>query len=408
MRVVVHDFAGHPFQVQLSRALARRGHHVNHLHCASLVGAKGGLGRRADDAVGLAIDGVGGRRPMAKGSLARRFAMENAYGRRAAAAVAALKPDAVLCANTPLDALRWMLPVCRRQNVGFVNWLQDLNGVAAADILSSRLPVLGRVAARRYLALERSLLRKSDHIVAISEAFTPYLETAGIPAEAWTVIHNWAPLDELPMRPRRNAWADRHGLNGGRNVVYTGNLGLKHDPSLLVDLVRSLPDPNDRLVVVSEGIGADWLADRKRTLGLDQLVLLPFQPYAALPDVMGAADVLLALLDPQTRPYCVPSKVLSYCCAGRAIVLSADAANPASAIVAGHGCGTVVAPGEGPAVAAAVADLLGDSGARRDCGRRARRYAEQSFDIEPIVSRFEDVLLKVAARAGKGQTRNAS
>jgi len=30
MRLLIHDYAGHPFQVQLSRELARRGHSVTH------------------------------------------------------------------------------------------------------------------------------------------------------------------------------------------------------------------------------------------------------------------------------------------------------------------------------------------------------------------------------------------
>ena len=378
---------------------------MHHLHCESLVGAKGDIRPRQDDALGLTIEGVRTGRPMAKGSLVRRFAMENAYGRRAAARIAEIEPDAVLCANTPLNALRWILPACRRRGTGFVNWLQDLDGAAAADILPGRVPVVGRLAARHLLALERSLLRGSDHIVAVSEDFGGHLKRIGLLPEAWTVIHNWAPLDELPMRPRRNPWAHRHGLAQGRNVVYTGNLGFKHDPGLLLDLARNLPDRNTRLVVVSEGIGADWLASRKRALGLDSLVLLPFQPYAELADVMATADVLLALLEPQTRPYCMPSKVLSYCCAGRAIVLSADAGNLASRIVGGHGCGRVVAAGDGPAVAEAVADLLRNDGMREGCGREARRYAEESFGIESTASRFEDILLRIVEGRLAGSRR---
>lgn len=398
MRLVVHDFAGLPFPVQLSRALAGRGHQVHHLYCKSLVGAKADLDVRADDAAGLTIEGVGGRRPMAKGNLIRRLLMENAYGRRAAAKTMAAEPDVVLCANTPLDALRWIVPACRRRGTGFVNWLQDLNSVAIADILPRRVPVIGGLAARRYAGLERSLLLASDHIVAISEDFQGYLESIDVPAEAWSVIHNWAPVDDLPVRPRRNPWAERNGLTHGRNIIYTGNLGLKHNPQLLLDLALNRPAPNSRVVVVSEGIGADWLASRKRALGLDNLVLLPFQPYAELPDIMGTADVLLALLEPQPQPYCVPSKVLSYCCAGRAIVLSADAGNLASRIVGGHGCGRVVAAGDGPAVAEAVSELLRDDQAREACAQRARRYAERSFDIEPIASKFEALLLRVVER----------
>jgi hypothetical protein len=38
LRVVVHDYVGHPFQVHLSRELARRGMDVLHLSCDSFPG----------------------------------------------------------------------------------------------------------------------------------------------------------------------------------------------------------------------------------------------------------------------------------------------------------------------------------------------------------------------------------
>ena len=151
-------------------------------------------------------------------------------------------------------------------------------------------------------------------------------------------------------------------------------------------------DPRDRLVVVSEGMGADWLAGRQAALGLANLVLLPFQPYGEVPDMMASADVLLAIVEHQDRPYCVPSKVLSYCCAGRAIVLSADAGNLASRILLRNRCGRVVEAGDSRAFTRAVLELLADEDGRIAGGENARRYAEDAFDVERITARFEAVL----------------
>ena len=53
MRIIVHDYVGHPFQVQLSRELARRGHEVLHLYCSSFVTPRGELTRRDDDPPGF-------------------------------------------------------------------------------------------------------------------------------------------------------------------------------------------------------------------------------------------------------------------------------------------------------------------------------------------------------------------
>ena len=43
MKIVIHDFAGHAFQVELSRALADLGHEVSHVYFANDPGPKGAM-----------------------------------------------------------------------------------------------------------------------------------------------------------------------------------------------------------------------------------------------------------------------------------------------------------------------------------------------------------------------------
>ena len=81
-------------------------------------------------------------------------------------------------------------------------------------------------------------------------------------------------------------------------VLYAGTLGLKHDPSVLLALARRLGQEAE-VVVVSEGQGADWLrATTPASCRSPTCASLPFQPIEAFPDVLGAADVLVALLEP--------------------------------------------------------------------------------------------------------------
>ena len=72
------------------------------------------------------------------------------------------------------------------------------------------------------------------------------------------VIPNWGAIDEMPLRPRNNAWAKAHGLADVPVVMYAGTLGLKHDPSVLAQLARTAP-AGCRVVVVSQGQGREWL-----------------------------------------------------------------------------------------------------------------------------------------------------
>ena len=50
MRILIHDYSGHPFQVQLSRELARRGNAVLHLYNGSNpTTPKGAVSKRDGD-----------------------------------------------------------------------------------------------------------------------------------------------------------------------------------------------------------------------------------------------------------------------------------------------------------------------------------------------------------------------
>jgi glycosyltransferase involved in cell wall biosynthesis len=178
-------------------------------------------------------------------------------------------------------------------------------------------------------------------------------------------------------------------------VLYAGTLGMKHDPELLAALAERLAAaaPDSRVVVVSQGAGADYLAEARRSRGLNGLVLLPFQPFEALPDVLASADVLAAVLEPEAGTFSVPSKVLTYLCAGRAVLLSVPPENLAARIVAREGAGRVVPPGHTEAFVEAAAALLADPAGRADAARAARAYAERTFDIEAIADRFEGILV---------------
>lgn len=49
LKVVLHDYSGHPFQVELARELVRRGHRVHHCYSDSMQTPQGALARRDDD-----------------------------------------------------------------------------------------------------------------------------------------------------------------------------------------------------------------------------------------------------------------------------------------------------------------------------------------------------------------------
>ena len=164
----------------------------------------------------------------------------------------------------------------RGAGVPMVFWHQDIYSEAIGSAARRRLPVVGPWISRLAERLERTIARRSGAIVAISPTFLDRLAAWGV-VDKSVVVPNWAPIDELPMCDGgggssgseigpANEWRSRAGLLGHPVVLYSGTLGLKHDPGILASLAEHLREshPSARVVVISEGKGRDWLEEWKR------------------------------------------------------------------------------------------------------------------------------------------------
>lgn len=397
MRILLNDFSGHPFQVQLSRELAKRGHTVLHTWCSSFVTPHGELCRRGADAVGFDVRAIKLDQEFNKHSLFTRWLHERAVGKRVVAVAVEFRPDLILSANMPLGAQGLLLKYARIYGVPFVFWLQDLYGVGATAVLRKRIPIVGNWLGRAFGRYEQMLLIKSNHVVVITADFLAHLPKS-LPRERVSVIENWAPVDQLPVLPKSNEWSRAQGLVDKFCFVYAGTLGLKHNPALLSELAKHFQDRADvRVVVISEGAGADYLAEQKSALNLRNLLLMGFQPFAVMSQVMASADVLLTILEKDAGVFAVPSKVLTYLCARRPLLLAVPSANLAARIVSQCGAGIVSEPGNVDAFVTAAERLIDDVDLRESLARNSRTYAEQTFDIVRIADRFEEIIRKVSA-----------
>jgi colanic acid biosynthesis glycosyl transferase WcaI len=398
MRILVHDYPGQPFQPQLSRQLAKRGHEVQHVYFADFQAPRGALTPRAGDPPGFAIRGLSLGRPFEKYKFFKRVFQEITYGRKLASVIGEFRADIALAGNAPLDIQAISTKYCLRHRIPLVYWHQDIYSVAIDKILRRKFPVIGAVIGARYIALEKWLLRNSSHVVTITEDFLPILTEWGTPRERITVIENWAAREDLASQPRDNPWAREHGLVDKLVFLYSGTLGLKHNPDLLLQLAqRYRGRAGVRVVVNSEGLGSDWLREHGR--GLDNLLLLPFQPFERLPEVLATGDVLISVLELDAGIFSVPSKVLTYLSAGRPVLGAIPAENLAARIIARNEAGLIAPPDDARAFLAAAERLADDAGLRAKLGKNALDYATRTFDIDAVTARFSGLLERVVAQS---------
>ncbi|MFS3126836.1 glycosyltransferase family 4 protein [Nocardioides sp. Bht2] len=400
MKILVHDYSGHPFQVELSRELSQRGHDVTHSWCEAHVSGKGHLRAEAGESLTFSPIGVG--EVIDKLSFGSRLIQELRYGVQLARQTRKLRPDVVLVGNVPIPMLVVFAAFLMVARVPWVHWQQDVQSVAVRSFAGRQLSRAFILVAAVLAAGERWCTRRARHTVVIADSFIDVHRQWGTEQKA-TVISNWAPLDELVPTARDNAWAKEHGTDGVPTLLYSGTLGLKHNPALLVALaaqVRSAGTPV-QLCVVTEGPAGEVLRSESERLDVP-LTLLEFQPYERLSEVLGAGDILVVLLEKDAGAFSVPSKTLSYLCAGRPVLGVMPGENLAAHLI-DQASGCVVAPEESALGEAAewAASMLADPEHAAKVGELSRQLAEREFALAGCADRFERILFGAAGRTGE-------
>ena len=349
--------------------------------------------KQPEDAPGFDVEVIDLGKEIPKNGFVRRLQMEVEYGKRLLDVVKRFQPEVVLSGNTPSIPQWKLVRYCKKHGIRHVFWVQDIYGVAAYRLLKRRIPVVGHLVGQYFMWLDRKSARNSDALVVITDDFVPVFQGWGVDRKKIHVIHNWAVLEELDVQPRENSWSTQFSLGPGSRFIYTGTLAMKHNPALLLALAKMLDERGDgELVVVSQGSGVEWLKSEAQSAGVKSLRCMGFQPFEVMAEVLGSADVLVAVLEPDAGVFSVPSKVLSYMCAGRAILAAMPGDNLAAQLIVERKAGTVVEPDNLEGFCEAASRLISQPELCQSSGKAARAYAEQTFDIQRIASQFKKAL----------------
>jgi colanic acid biosynthesis glycosyl transferase WcaI len=393
MYIALIDYGCHSFTYRLSNKLVQKGLEVKYFVNGSLESPNlSSLASWTADSPDLVYP-ITCAKPYGKMSLHKRLSGELEWGRNCTAVLEKTQPSTVIVSCVPLTAVTPIHRWAAANKVRFVYWLQDIQSRAIHDLLGRKLGMPGRTLGAFANIWEQEILENSEIVITISPEHEKELPPLVRRTGRHVLLENWANIEDIPQHPIENDWSVRHGLDQTVNLIYSGTLGMKHDLATFIVLAehfRSRPDV--RVVIVSSGRAADAVRQSAEASRLSNLIVLPFQPYSEVPMVLASATVLIAPLDASASMFCVPSKILSYLCAGRPTVISIDKSNSAAQMILRARAGSVVPPGDRSAFVAAVEEYLDDQHVRLATGSAARAFAEATFELDTVAGRFIDML----------------
>lgn len=299
--------------------------------------------------------------------------------------------DCVYLASTPpiQGVLGGLLKKLRKKP--FIYNLQD---IFPDSLAGTGLAKKGGLLWKIGRIIENFTYRNADKIIVISQDFKKNIMAKGVPEEKIVVIYNWVDQNAVVDIPRsENILFDRYGLNRSKfYVTYNGNIGLTQNMDMLLEVAKAL-EANEEIQFVLVGNGA-YLEDVKRIIAdrnVQNVTLLPFQPYEEISHVFSLGDVSLVISKPGVGANSVPSKTWSIMSASRPVLANFDE-NELKSIIEKNNCGIFTKAGDKVAFTDAILKLYNDRELCREMGKNGRKFVMDNLTKEVGTQKYVDVI----------------
>jgi colanic acid biosynthesis glycosyl transferase WcaI len=307
-------------------------------------------------------------------------------------------PDIILAPSPPLTIAlcEWLLAV--RYRVPFIYVVQEIYPDIAIDMGVIRNPFLIRLLQW----IEGFVYARVGKLIAITEQMRKRLIEKGVsPAEVVT-IPNFVDTEELQPSPKRNPFSLQYRIQDHFVVSYAGNLGPAQSLDEFIQAASILQmETAIRFLILGDGILRDELVKQADRLGLDNVLILPYQPYALMPQIYGASDLSLVPQTAETGNSSMPSKIYRIMACARPVLVYADPTSELARLVKEVNCGMAVPVGQPEALAEAIQSASQHREDLVKMGEAGRQHVNAHFSKEIVIDRYDQLISELIAVDGE-------
>ncbi len=238
--------------------------------------------------------------------------------------------------------------------------------------------------------IENYSYRHAKKIIVISEDFKKNIKAKGVPEKKIVVVPNWADISGVhPVERKDNVLIKRYNLDPNKfYVTYCGNVGFTQNMDLLLDAAKELKEemPNLAFIIIGDGADKERVQNRVSEEKIENVILLPFQPYKDIAHVFSLGDVGLIISKPGVGNNSVPSKTWSIMAAGKPVLASFDENSELSKLIDQIGCGMHSDAGSKEGLIKNINILYNSINDEYGCN--GRQYLEISLNKEVCVGQY--------------------
>lgn len=221
----------------------------------------------------------------------------------------------------------------------------------------------------------------------ISDEMADYLSsTRNIPRHKYLVVNNWQNDEDFP--PVTNTTK-----NDKLVFAYVGSINNHSNTDLIIKAFHQANLKDAELHVYGGGNRMEQCKSLVNRLGLTN-VTFDLVSRDKVPEVQGAADVLVLALPKGNGELCLPSKITSYMFSGKPILASVDLNSATNRYLKEADCGIVIEPDNEAALAEAFRKMGAMHKERlNELGRNGRLFADNNLTKKVNIKLVVDTII---------------
>lgn len=257
----------------------------------------------------------------------------------------------VSLSDPPLSVLLGDM-LARNQKAKHIHWCQDLYP-DLLPVMGSKIPKFLLDFSERW---SNTALQKADKVIAIGRCMADRLIKKGVQPAQITYLPNWpdreivegakTPPKHLTSLKPKNARDAEDQIKGDLKfrVLYAGNIGQIHPIKPIIEAAIALNDshPDIEFTFVGGGKMFDQLASIRSQKGLDNIRLIPFQPFERLLELAESGDLHILCLKDDAKGMAVPSKIYTAIAAQRPAIYLGPQGSEVDQLISDYHLGTQV------------------------------------------------------------------
>jgi glycosyltransferase involved in cell wall biosynthesis len=192
----------------------------------------------------------------------------------------------------------------------------------------------------------RKVFNKAKGIFTISDSMKEVLQKYAGETKI-QMIPIWTDNGFLkPIDPARNHFIRNHNLSGKFIVMYSGSIGLSGDVEVLITVANEIERDDILFLIIGEGSKKEKIREKVKSLKLENVILLPWQPVTEIPFSFSSADLAVISLGINDSKLAIPSKLYNFLSVGAPLLCISSRGSEIDNLATRYQCGRNFEPVE--------------------------------------------------------------